>query len=109
MKDKKTNARTALKKFRRAVVRDKESNPFGVCFTGTNIPWKIITPSAEKCKPPVVEWKEHLCSKVQEEYDLFIMELYMEGAYALHTSFEYEFSSTDSETDQMKSRNSDGS
>ena len=52
----------------------------------------------------MVEWKEHLCSKLQEEYDLFIMELYMEGAYALHTSFEYEFSSTDSETDQMKSR-----
>ena len=30
--DKKTNAITALKEFRLAVVRDKESNPFGVRF-----------------------------------------------------------------------------
>ena len=104
LKDKKTNASMALKEFRRAVVRDKESNPFGVRFTGSKIPWKIVTPSAEKGKPPEVERKEHRCSKVQEEYDLFIMDLYMKGVHALHTSFECELSSTESETDQTKSR-----
>ena len=61
-------------------MHDQESNPFGVRFRGTKIPWKIVAPSAEKGKPPEVEWKEHRCSKVQEEYDLFIMNLYMEGA-----------------------------
>ena len=38
LKDKKTNAITALKEFRRAIVCDKESNPFGVRFKGTKLP-----------------------------------------------------------------------
>ena len=41
---------------------------------------------------------------MEEEYDLFVMDLYLEGAHALHTSFEYDFTSTDSEADQMVSR-----
>jgi hypothetical protein len=34
--DKKTNAITALRDFRRAAVREKDSNVFGVRFKGTN-------------------------------------------------------------------------
>ena len=102
--DKKTNAFTALTEFRQAVVRDKESNGFGVCFKGTKLPWNVVTPSAEKDKLPDVEWKEHWCFKVQEEYDMFVMDLYMVGVYELHTSFEYEFSPTDSAANQMISR-----
>ena len=36
--DKKTNAKSALQEFRRAVVRDKEPNVFGVRFKDTKIP-----------------------------------------------------------------------
>ena len=86
------------------VVRDKESNPFGVRFKGTKLPWKVVIPSAEKGKPPDVEWKEKWCSKAQEEYDMFIIGLYMEAMYALHTSYEYDFSPTDSGGDQMRSQ-----
>ena len=87
-----------------AVVRDKEPNPLGVRFKGTKIPWKVVTPSAEKGKPPNAEWKEHWRTKVQEECDLFIIDLYMEAMHALHTSYEYDVLPTDSEADQMRSR-----
>ena len=54
---------------------------FGVRFKDTKIPWKIVTKLAEKGKQPDVELKEHCCSKVEEEYDLFVMDdLYLEGA-----------------------------
>ena len=36
-------------------VRDKESNPFGVRFKGTKLPWKVVTLSAEKDKAGDVE------------------------------------------------------
>ena len=47
-------------------MRDKESSPFGVRFKGTKLPWKVVTPSAEKGKPAHVVGKEHWCTKMQE-------------------------------------------
>ena len=49
--DKKTNAITALRDFRRAVVRDKHFNVSGVRFEDTKLPWKVVTPG------PGVVWR----------------------------------------------------
>ena len=75
--DKKTNTITALRDFRRAVVRDKDSNVFGVRFKGTKLPWKALIPAAEKGKPADIVWKEETCTKQQEEYDLFVVDLFI--------------------------------
>ena len=83
LEDKKTNAITALWDFCRAVVRDKcahkESNVFGARFKGTKLSRKVVSSSfAEKGKPADVVFKEHTRTKQQEEYDLFVTELFMD-------------------------------
>ena len=85
-------------------MRDKESNPFGVRFKGTKLPWKVVTPSDKKGKPPDVVWKEHWCTKQQEDYDLIVVDLFTQAMYALHTTYEYDFTPADSEADRMVSR-----
>ena len=45
-----------------------------------------------------------MCTKLPEDYDLFVVDLFMEAMYALHTTYECEFTPADSEADQIVSR-----